>query len=147
MMTEQMTEKRKLLRTISNAALQSAETFNIDTDSCKVNDLIMLFAYNPDKKHRFNSFMGWKYEGYTVKKGAKAYLVWGQPLNRDRVDKVTGQAIDNNRDNETDPPFFPVSFLFRDDQVHKIEAGTKKAGKDNKAKQTTEITETIDIDF
>jgi len=119
-MTQDMIEKRKLLRTISNAAIQAAKDFNINIDECKVNDLLMSFAYNANKKHIFNTFMGWKFEGYTVKKGTKAYLLWGQPINKTKIDKATGEIKQGN-DDDQEPPYFPLAYLFRDDQVHKVE--------------------------
>lgn len=124
-MSEDMIEKRNILRTISNAAIQAAEALNLNPNEHKVNDLLMMFAYNPYKTHTFNTFMGWKYEGYTVKKGAKAFLLWGQPINKTRTDKTTGEIIQGN-DDDKEASFFPLAYLFRDDQVSKIETRTKK---------------------
>jgi hypothetical protein len=127
-MTEQMIEKRNILRTISNAAIEAAKSLNINPDEYKVNDLIMLFVYNPKDKYIFDSFLGWKLKGYTVKRGAKAYLLWGQPLNKTRVNKATGQEIQGN-DDDHEAPFFPLAYLFRDDQVRKPDTTKNKAHK------------------
>lgn len=127
-MTEQMIEKRNILRTVSNAAIEAAKALNINPDEYKVNDLIMLFAYNPKGKFNFDSFMGWKLKGYTVKRGAKAYLLWGQPLNKTRVNKATGEEIQGN-DDESEAPFFPLAYLFRDDQVTKPDTTKNRQAK------------------
>jgi hypothetical protein len=124
-MNDQIIEKRNLLRTLSNAAIQAAEDLNLDPNQFKVNDLLMMFVYNPNTLHTFNTFMGWKYEGYTVKKGVKAYLLWGQPINKTRTDKTTGETIQGN-DDDQEPAYFPLAYLFREDQVSKIEARTKQ---------------------
>jgi len=124
-MNDQMIEKRKVLRTLSNAAIQAAKDLNLDPDKYKVNDLLMMFVYNPNTSYTFNTFMGWKYEGYTVKKGVKAYLLWGQPINKTRTDKTTGEIIPGN-DDDLEAAFFPLAYLFRDDQVNRIEARTKQ---------------------
>lgn len=139
-MTEEMIEKRKLLRTLSNASIQAAEDLNLNPKEYKVNDLLMHFIYNADKTHQFNTFMGWKANGYIVKKGAKALLLWGQPLNRDRQDKTTGQIIESNED-ESGSPFFPIAYLFRDDQVSKPEPRKPKQ------QPTQQPTQTADIDL
>jgi hypothetical protein len=127
-MTEEMIAKRNTLRTISNAAIEAAKQMNINPQEYKVNDLIMLFAYNPDKKHTFNTFMGWKSQGYTIIKGSKAYILWGQPINKTRVNKSTGE-IKQGSDDDSEAPFFPIAYLFRDDQISKPEPRQPRAEK------------------
>lgn len=141
-MTTEMIEKRNLLRTISNAAIEAAKDMDINPDEYKVNDLIMSFAYNPNKSYTFNTFMGWKFEGFTVKKGAKAYLLWGQPINKTRIDKLTGQTTQGS-DDDQEAPFFPLAYLFRNDQVSKPEPKARI----KHTKQETPVHDSIDIDI
>lgn len=119
-MIQEMIDKRKALRTLSNAAIQAAEDIGINPDKYKVNDLLMLLIYNPQQTHTYSTFIGWKLQGHTIIKGSKAYMLWGQPINRTRTDKATGKTIQGNDDN-TEAPFFPLAYLFRDDQTIKIE--------------------------
>lgn len=77
-----------------------------------VNEAIHYFIY---KNVECKSFNNWKKEGYTVKKGSKALLFWGQPIEADKVNKKTGEAEGFE--------MFPVAFVFsRKDVVkHKTE--------------------------
>ena len=58
----------------------------------------------------FNSFLGWKEKGKSVKKGSKAVCVWGAPRKYE-IEKDAEQAeIKAFR-------FFPLAYLFGDNQV------------------------------
>ncbi|MDF1546413.1 MAG: ArdC-like ssDNA-binding domain-containing protein [Bacteroidales bacterium] len=111
-------EKRKALQTLSHAAQEAAKDEGINPEEYKVNELLMMLIYNPDNEYTFNSFFGWKREGYTIKKGSKAYVIWGQPINRTRQDQQ-GNTKESTEDQESEPPFFPLAYLFRSDQVLK----------------------------
>lgn len=117
-MNQKILEKRKALQTISHSVQELAENDGLNPEDYKVNELLMHYLYNPDNEFTFKSFKGWKDEGYTVRKGVKAFIVWGQPINRTRVhpDGTTTPAKD---DEQSEPPFFPLAFLFRSDQVVK----------------------------
>jgi len=75
-----------------------------------VNDAIHYFIY---KSVKCKSFNNWKKEGYTVKKGSKAILFWGQPIDADKTDKKTGEIEEFE--------FFPVAFVFKRSDVTKNE--------------------------
>jgi len=110
-------EKRKVLQTLSHTAKELAESEGLTVKEYNVNDLIMNFIYNPDKEFVFKSFQSWKKEGYTIKKGSKAYLLWGQPINRAKTNE-SGEVINEENINE-DTPFFPLAYIFRNDQAIK----------------------------
>lgn len=61
-----------------------------------------------------HSFRDWILEGYVVKKGEKALLLWGQPRNAPNREKLT-----NKDDDEFS--FFPLAYVFSQKQVQKLE--------------------------
>jgi len=109
-----MKEKRKVLQTLSHTAKQLADEQGITSEDMTVNDMIMNFIYNPDESFVFKSFGSWKKEGFTIKKGSKAYLLWGQPINSNKEETSTEQKEESNKG-----PFFPLAYIFRNDQAIK----------------------------
>ena len=142
-MNKNIIEKRRVLQTLSHAAQELAKDEGIDPKDYKINDLLMMLVYNPDNEYKFNSFNGWRREGYTIKKGSKAFLLWGQPINRDRQEQ-DGTIKKASEDEEADPPFFPLAFLFRSDQVLKP---LKLPKKEKPAQKVEASTPSIEIDL
>jgi len=105
-MKKQPNEKRQVLKTLSNAVIQAAKFLNVEAP---VNDLLFWFAYDPDDVRTWKSFNGWKREGFTVRKGAKAFPVWGHPQTFTKTDDA----------GEHEDSFFPLAFLFNEKQVYK----------------------------
>lgn len=68
------------------------------------NTAIIAEFYNPNQDKEFNTFAAWKKQGFTVLKGAKGYPVWGRP-----------KTIEN--ENGEEKQFFPISYLFSNEQV------------------------------
>jgi len=92
-------------------------------DSAKVNDLLKFFIYGKDTE--FNTYQGWKKNGRQVKKGEKAFLFWGRPLDLDADDPkhVQNQAPENKHtedDEESGNAFYPLSFLFAKEQTMEV---------------------------
>lgn len=142
-MNKYILEKRKVLQTLSHAVLNMAEETGIDPEEYKVNDLLMMLVYNPENEFSFNSFNGWKRDGYTIKKGAKAFLLWGQPINSDKQeDKETAQGTEEEEN--TDKTFFPLAFVFRSDQVLKP---LKRPKPKEKPKKVDVSTVSMEIDL
>lgn len=68
---------------------------------------------NPEIEE-FKTFWQWKEEGATVRKGEKAFLIWGQPRKASQVP-----------DGATEPEefkYWPLCYLFANTQVYKPEA-------------------------
>jgi hypothetical protein len=114
-MTEKMLEKRKALQELTKQAqaMVNAGTAN------KVNDALIII-YEMQGHTNCKSFNAWKREGYTVKKGEKALLLWGQPQ------KYTNKKAEADQ-------FFPLAFVFSDMQV-------EKTAKDRRQSQPAETT-------
>lgn len=104
-------QKRKELRELSNQLKQELE------EGEKLNDAIIerYKEENPEIES-FNTYNGWKKEGYQVKKGEKAFLVWGRPKNIQE-----GESAQPTDDGDEDRDFYPVAFIFSNLQVRPIE--------------------------
>lgn len=65
--------------------------------------------YANDGHTNLKTLKQWNKEGFLIKKGEHAFLLWGTPVNR------TGKQPDTEQDEETE--FFPVCFVFSQNQV------------------------------
>ncbi|MEA4975989.1 MAG: ArdC-like ssDNA-binding domain-containing protein [Paludibacter sp.] len=52
----------------------------------------------------------WNKEGFQVKKGEHAFLLWGSPVSRSQKDE-------NKEGEDSESDFFPVCFVFSQNQV------------------------------
>jgi hypothetical protein len=77
-----------------------------------LNDFIIELFYEGEK-HEFNTFKGWLEVGKVVKKGEKGYVIWGRPIK--------GEQKNDEKEVEKIYKMFPISYIFRDDQVKEIE--------------------------
>jgi len=57
----------------------------------------------------FNTFNQWKEKGYTIMKGSKAFLFWGQPRNYSQVPEEGTEPEEFK--------YFPIAYLFSNLQV------------------------------
>lgn len=117
-MTEKMLKKREYLRGLSKTAETMAEGTDYEEET--VNNKLMKFIYNPTGALEFRSFKKWKEQKFTVRKGQKAFLLWGQPLENDKNSKDKDKKKESATDEEDNTKFFPVAYVFSSDQVHKI---------------------------
>ncbi len=118
---------RDTLKTLSEEVKDLVEDETFPT----INEAIMETLYKQGNHKTFNTYIGWQKRGKKVKKGEKAFLLWGRPK-----DQHGNPVTDNNeehsqeeKDSETtqDPTkenfkFFPVVYLFRNEQVENIVA-------------------------
>jgi N-terminal domain of anti-restriction factor ArdC len=75
-----------------------------------------LANYYAEQGHTtLKSYRQWQSDGYQVKKGSKALLMWGEPIN-------TKKEQHQNANEEKKETFFPVAFLFSNLQVEPIRA-------------------------
>ena len=74
----------------------------------------LIESYTNETHQVFKSYRGWLAEGYQVKKGEKAFLIWGSPQKL-KPKKEPTQATQG--DTEKDSEFFPLAFVFSNAQV------------------------------
>ena len=101
-----MNPKRQKLIALSNAAKLAIEMGQ--TESSTINAAIM--ENYPDGE--FHTFNGWRKEGYKVKKGSTAFLIWGRKRAMSKKDKS-----DDGTETEKKFNCFPVCYLFHKSQV------------------------------
>jgi hypothetical protein len=117
-------EKREHLKNLSNKAQAIREQLLHDckndaeiqaVNALKVNDIIIEYLHKNPKHKEFKSFKGWMKEGKCVKKGEKAFLVWGKPTEK-KEDGTTEPIAEDENGNM----FYPVSFVFSNAQVREL---------------------------
>lgn len=99
--------KRKFLSRISNGFKPLVKEGLFES----VNDaLLQCYAEDLPEGTEFKSFNQWRKEGKRVKKGEKAYLLWGKP-----------RQVENKHAEEDDSfKFFPLAYVFASDQVENV---------------------------
>lgn len=90
----------------------------------RINDIIAGWYREESGAKQFKTFAQWKAEGYNIKKGSKAFILWSKKKS---VTKP-GEATENNTEpTETAYEFFPIAYLFSDLQVEKAQKGGNNA--------------------
>lgn len=93
-------EKRQQLKDLSQA-LKPAVT---NGDFPNLNSALLDYYKRTSGATTFHTLQGWNKLGYTINKGSKSFLIWGKPV---KVSADTPEAYE----------YFPVSFLFNENQV------------------------------
>jgi hypothetical protein len=117
---------RDTLKTLSEEVKDLVD----DGTFATINDAIMETLYKQGKHRTFNTFMGWKRIGKKVKKGEKAFLLWGRPKDQ-HGNPATDTEENNQEEQEAETPiqdpteenykFYPIAYLFSNAQVEDIE--------------------------
>lgn len=82
------------------------------TEEPTINNIIMHVFY---PEGEYSTYKGWKDKGYQVKKGSKAFPVWGKKLKfRKEVETPKGTK-------EKEYSAFPLANLFHESQVEKVQ--------------------------
>ena len=103
-MTTEMIEKRNHLKEVSGSAAILVEMGAVDS----INEGIKMI-YAEDGHTELKTFNQWINEGFHVKKGEKAFLLWAKPLH-----------VQKNEPKPDGAPFFPIIYLFSNLQVETI---------------------------
>ena len=104
-------EKREILKSISKDAKVAIKINPILT----VNDALLIMYGGKE----YNTYKQWKKQGKTVKKGSKAYCIWGKPIvnkkeNKDKKDKK-----------ESMYSMYPIAHIFSENQVEEFNSLNK----------------------
>ena len=98
---------------INNAKSENqALFFEIQT----INYYLLNYIYKTDGITEFKKFKEWKQNKATVKKGAKAYPIWGQPVGRQKEEEAKSKG-ENYEANEEENRRFPMCYVFSNLQV------------------------------
>lgn len=88
---------------------------------------------NPDIDE-FKTFQQWKQEGATVRRGEKAFLIWGQPRQVEQVPEGSNEPEEFK--------YWPLCYLFSNRQVYKP---SDKDGQEQ-TEQEPELSEAVNGD-
>jgi len=107
-------EKREFLKSLSATAKILVKSGEFDT----VNEAIIETVYKADGHTNFNTFWGWKEEGFNIKKGSKAFVIWGRPKEVQKKEVQEGEKDEFRH--------FPLAYLFSNLQVEPQQEQTQK---------------------
>lgn len=129
-----MQEKRAKLIALS-AEAKALRQLKIDTaqtveeavfwQTRTINYMLLNYIY-PNAGQRFETFKEWKAQGATIKKGAKATIIWGQPRQgvakpeQPEATTASATAAATTPTDDMTPEqyeFFPICFLFSEEDV------------------------------
>lgn len=104
-------ERRQALRDLSNELKSMAQ---INGKEAHVNELLRDF-YAGTGHTELKTFEQWKAQGYFVRKGEKALLLWGKPTaSKTAIQEATQQG---KSEEDADTDFYPLAYLFSKQQV------------------------------
>jgi len=114
---ERLIEMSQKARSYKENKIQEAISVgNIDLaaelESWPLNEFIIDLFYD-GVNHEFNTFKGWIEVGKVVNKGEKGFVIWGRPIK--------GEQKNDEQEVEKTYKMFPMSYIFRDDQVKELE--------------------------
>lgn len=117
-MTTQTAQQSPIQEARENLKVLSLEVKDLVQDGTfhTINDAIMETLYKTPENRAFKSYSQWRQEGYQVRKGEKAYLLWGRPKKvQAEMEGKSSEEIDQIAN------FFPLAYLFSNKQVDIIQ--------------------------
>lgn len=89
--------------------------------------LLEVYEQQEGEGAEFNTLREWNKKGYTVKKGSKAFLIWGKKKEKEEsAAKVQEDTSQQGEEQEEQANFWPVCYLFSSNQVTKRPPKTAK---------------------
>lgn len=82
-----------------------------------VNDVLKHF-YATQGHIELKTYNQWREEGYHVRKGEKAILLWGKPHASKKSKELAAQAGKDEEEARED--FYPLAYLFSNKQVERV---------------------------
>lgn len=107
--TKQPNPKREALKVLSAEVAPLVERGDYET----INAALINEIYTDEENTEFKTFSQWVKDGYQVKKGSKAFLVWARPNQKQKPEEEA------TPENEDGTKFFPLCYLFSNAQVTK----------------------------
>jgi hypothetical protein len=107
---EQHREKKSLLIKLSK---QAKEIQEMEDEPRNINSILIEDFYSKGEHKEFSTFHEWIKKGQKVKKGEKAFLVWGRK-RKNNQDQATTEP---KTEEEKQFSFYPLCYLFSNAQV------------------------------
>lgn len=118
---------RDLLKSRSHEVKDLVEAGMFET----TNDAIIGTVYKDAINQDFKSYKEWKKEGFQVRKGEKAFLLWGRPKEHQlEGDKFETDKANKETKDEIHDSYFPVAYVFSNAQVEAREIPIEHAEKE-----------------
>lgn len=116
-----------------------------------LNAIILRYFYKVPEGMELGTFHQWKAKGCMIKKGEKALTIWGQPLRAQRAEQAKAKGTEAPAEDEEGGDYFPMCFLFRQDQVltpEELEAErSQRQEKAEKKVQEWEVVNLLTVDL
>mgnify|MGYP003633842274 FL=1 len=119
--------RRKALITLSVKAREMRDEVEELADST-LNDIIISHFYTDEENFDFKLLRDWNKEGFQVKKGARAFTVWGKK-------RKGTKAAEQEGGEDQEYKFFPLAYLFSNAQVERKEAKAQRPQDRPKARE------------
>jgi len=87
--------------------------------SLSINDLLIMAYEQATSCKEFRTFYDWKAEGFKVKKGEKAFRIWGRPIKAKNA-KEDDENPKDEGDEESGYKLWPMCCLFNESQVEPL---------------------------
>jgi hypothetical protein len=108
---KKVNERREELKALSNQVKPLVKECVYDS----VNEALIECFYKDAENKEFHTFFDWIDKGYKIKKGSRAFAIWGSPRP---LKKIEPQV----QDDEKEEDFFPICYLFSNSQVEERKA-------------------------
>lgn len=106
-MKSKVNERRQELKALSQQVKPLVKEGLYDS----VNEALIECFYTDAENKVFHTFNDWIEKGFKIKKGSRAFAIWGSPRPLKKVEPPVNQQEEREED------FFPVCYLFSNAQV------------------------------
>jgi hypothetical protein len=111
-------QARELKEQLMKAAPNAQAALTIE---CKpLNFYLLHYVYKTNGITDFKKFNEWKQQGATVKKGEKAFPIWGQPVGKQKEEEAQSKG-ENYTASQEENERFPMCYVFSNLQVRAAE--------------------------
>lgn len=93
----------------------------------RINDIIADWYRKESGATVFKTFAQWKTDGFNIKKGSKAFILWSRKRTATKGEETTSDNTGASENKGISYEFFPISYLFSDLQVEKTQEGGNHA--------------------
>ena len=112
-MTDKQEQQKAKKSALIKLSKQAKEIQEIEDEPRNINAILIDDFYTDSQNKEFNTFQEWIKKGQQVKKGEKAFLVWGRK-RKNNQDQPTAEP---KTEAEKQFSFYPLCYLFSNAQV------------------------------
>ncbi len=109
---KKVNERREELKALSQQVKPLVKECVYDS----VNEALIECFYKDAENKEFHTFNHWIEKGFKIKKGSRAFAIWGSPRPLKKVEPPKAQEEEKEED------FFPICYLFSNAQVEERQA-------------------------